>query len=258
MKRKYQETKERVKLSDKTPLKEIFRLVSIRHFKEAMELIPSSVRHLPLRLRDLTSKLIYDEYPLLHFAVREGGYSLVKYLLDGRADIERKGGKCCEPPLTTAARNGEEQCCELLLDRGANIDARNVRQATPLMSALGHDGICKLLISRQANINARDEDGWTCLHYAIHGGSIRQVKLLLSANARIDIKDKRGQTPLDIAKEYGDHASTVPLIEDHMVSENLSGVISRGLDDGFEFSNFLVKGICDCRLFLIVAKFAYN
>ena len=116
--------------------------------------------------------------------------------------------------------------------------------------------IIEYLLDR-GNINVQDGDGWTILHHSVYLDQMDFVKLLLSKDARFDIKEENGQTSLDLAKQKN-NSEIVSLLENHSMTTNLSGVIARGLTDGFAFSDFLVKGICDCRLFIIVAKFAYQ
>ena len=117
--------------------------------------------------------------------------------------------------------------------------------------------ICRLFISRGANIHTCDDSYCTPMYWAVYHANTSLINLLLSKGARADTTTKHGITLLGLAKIH-ESAHIVSLLEDHFVAINLSGVISRGLDDGHDFSDFLVKGICDCRLFLIVANFAYH
>ena len=61
-----------------------------------------------------------------------------------------------------ACRNGHVEICKLLLDNGANINAKTTKsQRTPLLIAAywGHEEIARILLARGADILARDEDG---------------------------------------------------------------------------------------------------
>jgi ankyrin repeat protein len=57
------------------------------------------------------------------------------------------------------------------------------------------------LLDLGADINARDQDGATCLHYAIHRGSTRTLKKLLLRGADKNIKKFDGKTAYDLAIE---------------------------------------------------------
>jgi ankyrin repeat protein len=41
---------------------------------------------------------------------------------------------------------------------------------------------------------------WTALHGAVAGGDVNSSKLLLKYGARIDLRDRSGMTPLDMAR----------------------------------------------------------
>ena len=234
-----------------------------------------------------------DAYPdreaILHFAATTGKHRLLDYLLLQGVDIETpcpRGDtpllaalrcdqqECCvvlinrgadieartrtkKTPLIIASRRGNERICQILIDKGADVNAYDDQRDTSLIAASYNkrNGVCKLLIRNGADINAHNDNRWTALHYAIRDDNISLVKPLLSG-ARVDVIC-RGETPLSIAKKRN-NKHVISLLENHIVTVNLSGVISRGLDDGFKFSDFLVKGIYDPRLFLFVAQFAFN
>lgn len=65
--------------------------------------------------------------------------------------------------LLNAARDGRTKDVKLLLDAGANIEARDETNWTPLMNAAreGHVETCKLLLERGADRKASDNIGWT-------------------------------------------------------------------------------------------------
>lgn len=64
----------------------------------------------------------------------------------------------------------------------------------------GHDGIVAMLIERGAEIDARANGGITALHLAAAGGHVGVIELLLSAGAdREAIDDQHGGTPRDWA-----------------------------------------------------------
>jgi len=84
---------------------------------------------------------------------------------------------------------------KLLLELGANPDARDAEGRTPLHMERGAmPSKIKALLAAGANPNARDAEGRTPLFY--HPGSPDCVKLLLRAGADPYAKDKKGDTPL--------------------------------------------------------------
>jgi len=69
-------------------------------------------------------------------------------------------------PLHWAADRGRLDTARLLLEKGAEVDAREDRGTTPLLSALwrGHLPLVELLLEAGADVNARASDGEVPLH----------------------------------------------------------------------------------------------
>ncbi|HVG01842.1 MAG TPA: ankyrin repeat domain-containing protein [Nitrospira sp.] len=86
----------------------------------------------------------------------------------------------------------------LLLDKGANIDARNSQGATSLMTAAGRGNLAllNLLIKRGARIDAADHEGKTALHEASFHNEVLCVEALLVAGAQPSVRNALGFTPL--------------------------------------------------------------
>jgi ankyrin repeat protein len=61
------------------------------------------------------------------------------------------------------------------------------------------------LISRGADVNYIDSFGESALHYAagMDFGDTRMIELLLRSGADVKLRTKDGQTPLALAKKYG-------------------------------------------------------
>lgn len=88
-----------------------------------------------------------------------------------------------------------------LLDRGADIEARNKFGDTPLhLAALNSNSTAVVyLLHKGANINIRNKANLTPLHVAATKDSPEVVKELLNAGADINKWDEKGVTPLDLA-----------------------------------------------------------
>lgn len=101
---------------------------------------------------------------------------------------------------------------KLLLDKGADINARNEEGATALIEAAGFGrlAIVKMLLQRGGDLEARSNNGGTALHAAACDCALATmpdtfdvVKLLLEKGAAINTKDNEGYTPLMIASGGG-------------------------------------------------------
>ena len=93
----------------------------------------------------------------------------------------------------------------LLLDRGAEVDAESgpIRTRPLHMAARrGHVPIAAVLIEHGADIEARDIDGATPLRRAVNCGHPDIVALLLAHGADPHAPDRRGRTPLDAARTF--------------------------------------------------------
>ena len=51
-------------------------------------------------------------------------------------------------------------------------------------------------------LHLQDNNGWTCLHLAVHNDHLPSVRVLLKHNVDVHVRDKQGDTPLDWAKRY--------------------------------------------------------
>ncbi len=73
-----------------------------------------------------------------------------------------------EDQLFEAAKNGDAGGVKALLDKGANVNAKERDDMTPLMAAAinGRVDVVKLMIGRGADVNARDAKGRTALKWA--------------------------------------------------------------------------------------------
>ncbi len=74
---------------------------------------------------------------------------------------------------------------------------------TPLheAAAMGHLEVARLLLERGADVNAKNKHGFTPLHFAAGIGHTDVAKLLLEHGADVNAKDEHGRTPADIARE---------------------------------------------------------
>ena len=67
----------------------------------------------------------------------------------------------------------------------------------------GYTKIAEKLIEKGANVNARNAMGATCLIYAVTLNRAEITKLLIAHGADIEPKDARGNSALDHAKIQG-------------------------------------------------------
>jgi ankyrin repeat protein len=110
-------------------------------------------------------------------------------------------------PLGLAAFLGGGSTVRLLLDRGAAIDAvaRNPMKVQPLHAAVAGrnaDGV-RLLLERGADPNARQQVGYTPLMGAAAAGREDLIDLLLARGADPSLAGEDGKTVAAVAREHG-------------------------------------------------------
>ena len=102
--------------------------------------------------------------------------------------------------IWAAASAGDLGAIKRHLASGAKVDGLDPeRGGTPLLWAAvtGKAEAIELLIQRGANVNAVDRDGGTALHAAAFLGHEKAVETLLQNGAKVNAANSRGETPLD-------------------------------------------------------------
>ena len=119
-------------------------------------------------------------------------------MLDAGANISAKDGEYGYTPLHWAAYKGQLSTCQLLIERGANVNAPDLKMETPIMPASeAYPDIVKLLVEHGADVNAQDGSKWTALEYAVKKNQGETVKFLLEKGANANTQDSDyGWTPL--------------------------------------------------------------
>jgi hemoglobin len=112
----------------------------------------------------------------------EAGKEVVRLLTQAGADVNARHGVGEQTPLHMAARRGNVNSAEALLDAGADIEARDTKGETPLRRAVncGHPAVVRLLLERGADPTAPDKQGKTPLQAARKP----EIVLLFSTNQK--------------------------------------------------------------------------
>ncbi|XP_060527199.1 ankyrin repeat domain-containing protein 17-like isoform X2 [Cylas formicarius] len=151
----------------------------------------------------------------LMLAAMNGHTAAVKLLLDMGSDINAQIETNRNTALTLACFQGRHEVVSLLLDRKANVEHRAKTGLTPLMEAAsgGYVDVGRVLLDKGADVNAtpvpssRD----TALTIAADKGHVRFVELLLCRGAQVEVKNKKGNSPLWLAANGG-HLPVVELL----------------------------------------------
>eukprot|EP00730_Choanoeca_flexa_P006685 TRINITY_DN12203_c2_g4_i2.p1 TRINITY_DN12203_c2_g4~~TRINITY_DN12203_c2_g4_i2.p1 ORF type:complete len:294 (+),score=43.58 TRINITY_DN12203_c2_g4_i2:140-1021(+) len=91
----------------------------------------------------------------------------------------------------------------MLIGKGADMDAKNRDNSTPLHFACGcgHLAVAEMLIGKGADMQAKTKDNnFTPLHLACINGHLAVAEMLIGKGADMDAKNRVGKTPLDLCK----------------------------------------------------------
>ncbi|KAI5844043.1 ankyrin repeat-containing domain protein [Morchella snyderi] len=138
---------------------------------------------------------------------------VLRLLLDYRADIHSRDGYRATP-LHIAAKCGEALSPGMFL----------LPESLKARGRLARDQITSLLIERGADCNARDQGGKTPLHNAVESQNVGLVRMLLEAGADKEVMSWAGKTPVMLASTRGwvRTAEVVKLLEDWSIGAGAS------------------------------------
>mmetsp|Transcript_19704 Transcript_19704/g.30843 ORF Transcript_19704/g.30843 Transcript_19704/m.30843 type:complete len:388 (-) Transcript_19704:136-1299(-) len=121
---------------------------------------------------------------------------------DGTLKLEERHHQFGYTLLHFAAREGHVECGRMILQYGANVDAKNNYGYTPLHLAALQDRIefGKMLIEHNADMDAGDEQGDRPLHIAVREDHSQFAKMLLESGANFMLKEDLGFLPLHFSK----------------------------------------------------------
>ena len=181
---------------------------------------------------DVNARSKQGRTPLLIAAAHSGNFEVVKFLVEHGASLSNHKSAAEEHSAAAPAPSGlpasrktessvlaeaadanDTETVRYLIDKGADVDARNKDGDTPLLLAAsyGNVEIVKLLLAKGADFNAVDAGSmrvkngpialgnFTPLLYAAAYAGYDTVKILLDAGAKVNAQDVRGMTPLMLA-----------------------------------------------------------
>ncbi|XP_069796156.1 B-cell lymphoma 3 protein [Narcine bancroftii] len=141
----------------------------------------------------------------LHLACEHGSIACLRALLPNihpTADLDLRNYEGYSP-LHVAVNNQDREVVTFLLERGADIDAADIKSGrTSLVHAVENDckELVQILLQHGASVNLQTYAGNTALHSASGRGLLDIVKILLHSGADASIKNCHNDTSLMVAK----------------------------------------------------------
>ena len=154
----------------------------------------------------------------LHFAVQEGHADVVEVLIDAGADIDAKSSEGCTP-LHYACKNGKLAIVKVLVKAGADVCMTYSTGTTCLKvaSGNGHTETVRYLVGLpEVDVNAANNRSWTSLHSAVKRNNKSHpevVQVLIDAGADMEAKNEKGRSPLLVASAFGKLDAVKLLVE---------------------------------------------
>jgi len=137
-------------------------------------------------------------------AVCMRSHSEVRRLLEMGADVDARNEEHSEVAIILAAKSGDAEMVELLINKGAQVNARDDEGRTALFFAKVNSPVFASLIAAGAEIKAKDYEGNTILMRQIAGSaSLAEVEELLRLGIEAGLRNEAGESALDLAVSLG-------------------------------------------------------
>jgi ankyrin repeat protein len=177
------------------------------------------IRLLLERGANVNARAVGGSTPLFYAAEQDRG-AVIALLLERGADPNLPGRKGVRP-LAAAAFNGSAESVEQLMKFGADPNALDNDGSGAIIYAAGHGyaPVVAVLLQAGVDVNHRYAHGLTALMWAAGYDASAGVddvdatiKTLIEHGAALDLKDDRGKTATDIARDLG-HERAAKLLE---------------------------------------------
>lgn len=161
------------------------------------------------RSKEFRRQMLYrspaGETPL-HLA--RGNAEVLELLVAKGADVNARDA-LGQTPLHVAGWSADGM--KVLLAHGADVNARDNAGKTPLVEAMQYldTQAFDALLARGADVNATDGKGRTPLYSALDDPRTAPTKTILDHGAKVDVRDDEGQTPLHYLAGHSWDASGV-------------------------------------------------
>ncbi|WP_158299453.1 ankyrin repeat domain-containing protein [Paenibacillus antri] len=143
----------------------------------------------------------------IHEAAALGDDETLNYMLNLEPSLLMQYSFDGWTPLHLAAFFGGFEAAKLLIERGADVNARSTNGMSNMpihaASAGSRTNLVALLLEKGADPNVRQSGGWTPIHQAADRCDAEMVRLLLRYGADPDAAQDDGRTARSIAREKG-------------------------------------------------------
>jgi ankyrin repeat protein len=159
----------------------------------------------------------------LHVASHRGHVDVIRLLLEHGADVNAKANYN-RTSLHFASELGHIEVMQLLLEKGADVNSTTADNKYPLVEAsqAGQLKAVQVLVQHGADVNVHGVHGCTPLHRASWTGRLEVIRFLLEHGADVDARDNDRRTTLHHASSHG-QLEIVRLLLEHGADINAHG-----------------------------------
>ena len=179
--------------SSRSNVNTILNRIIEKQFDDAVALIQNGV--------NLTARIGSNYSTILHVAVADSEMSeaVIKALADSRVLLNMQDGTM-NTPLHIAVETSSPEILQYLIQRGTNVDVKNIHGQTPLLKLLRSDRFSAqnvdCLLLNGADPKVADPRGETALHYALFTDHTEVIDSLIKHGADVNAQTESGYTPL--------------------------------------------------------------
>ncbi|XP_054280430.1 putative ankyrin repeat protein RF_0381 isoform X2 [Macrosteles quadrilineatus] len=185
---------------------------------------------------------LFSDMPLVHYCINFRLFQILKLVLDKKKDIERKFKG--ETPLIVAVKLEKINAVDLLISKGADLNAQNNKGQTALHVAVKKSlRLVLKLVCKGADVNIKSHHGKTPLDKVLKQNrvDIGILSCLLNFGALLDEFGSTGGTSLDyISPNTRRNQLIMNLLNKHLIKLKAVDMLNRPVDiryEGFEEFN---------------------
>lgn len=139
----------------------------------------------------------------MHWAAVKGNCEAIKLLLDHGADVDALDRQQMTPLQRAIVSESLEEspAAKILLLHGTALENRDVlgNTAVILASARGKTGVLRLLTQAGANLKAENFSSWSSLHFAADNGHVKTFVWLINHGLQLHAKNSGGWSAVQYA-----------------------------------------------------------
>ena len=128
----------------------------------------------------------------------------IRHLIKLGANVEAIDKEHNEATIILAAKFCDAEIVELLINKGAKVDARDDQGRTALFFAEVGSNVFTSLVAAGADVHDKDSDGnWILMQKVSESPSVAEVEELLRLGIKPDVRNHDGESAMDLSVSLG-------------------------------------------------------